>query len=57
MRPLLIVLLVLLALALLPTWPYMGAYSLGYFPSGLLGLVLLVVVLMAVFGSPRGRGI
>ena len=48
MGTILIVLLVLLLLGALPTWPYSGNW--GYYPSGGLGLVLLIVVLMALTG-------
>jgi hypothetical protein len=41
----LVVILVLLVL-LLPTWPYSAGW--GYFPSGLLGVILLVVLLLVV---------
>jgi hypothetical protein len=45
---LMIVLLVVLLLAALPTWPYSGGW--GYYPSGGLGLVLVVVVVLALLG-------
>jgi hypothetical protein len=45
---LLIVLLVVLMLASLPAWPYSGGW--GYYPSGGLGLVLLVLVVLALLG-------
>ena len=48
MGTILIVLLVLLLLGALPTWPYSGSW--GYYPSGGLGLVLLIVVLLALTG-------
>jgi hypothetical protein len=48
MGTILIVLLVLLLLGALPTWPYSS--SCGYFPSGGLGLVLLIVVILALTG-------
>lgn len=51
MRLLLIVLLLILALGMLPTWPYAAAWGLGYYPSGLLGLIALVVILLAVLGT------
>ena len=51
MRPLMIVLLVILLLALLPAWPYSAAWGVGYFPSGILAFILLVVVLMSVLGT------
>ncbi len=45
------VLLVILVLALigsLPTWPYSGGW--GYYPSGGLGLVVLVLVILLLMG-------
>ncbi|MBZ5648959.1 MAG: DUF3309 domain-containing protein [Acidobacteriia bacterium] len=48
MGTILIVILVLLLLGALPTWPYSSSW--GYFPSGGLGLVLLIVVILALTG-------
>jgi hypothetical protein len=48
MSTLLIVLLILLLLGALPTWPYSREW--GYFPSGGLGLVLLVLIILALSG-------
>ncbi|MGH9553667.1 MAG: DUF3309 domain-containing protein [Terriglobales bacterium] len=48
MGTILIVVLVLLLLGALPTWPYSNSW--GYFPSGGLGLVLLIVVILAITG-------
>jgi hypothetical protein len=48
MGTILIVILVLLLLGALPTWPYSTSW--GYFPSGGLGLVLLIVVILALTG-------
>jgi len=48
-RILLIVVLVVLLIGLLPTWPYSAGF--GYYPSGGLGLVLLVVVILLVAGK------
>ena len=48
MRTILLVVLILLLLGALPTWPYSTGW--GYYPSGGLGLVLLVVVILAVMG-------
>ena len=48
MGTILIVILVLLLLGALPTWPYSGIW--GYYPSGGLGLVLLIVVILALSG-------
>ena len=46
------ILVVLLVLALLGALPRAGAYSAGwgYGPSGLLGLVVLLVVILALMG-------
>jgi hypothetical protein len=43
-----IVLLILLLIGALPTWPYSA--SRGYAPGGLLGTVLVVVVILALLG-------
>ena len=48
MGTILIIVLVLLLLVALPTWPYSGSW--GYYPSGGLGLVLLIVVILALTG-------
>jgi hypothetical protein len=45
---LLIVILVLLLLGALPTWPYSGGW--GYYPSSGLGLLLLIVVILLLVG-------
>jgi hypothetical protein len=42
------VVLVLLLIGALPTWPYSGGW--GYYPSGVLGLVLLIVLILALTG-------
>jgi hypothetical protein len=44
----LIVVLVLMVLGAIPTWPYSRGW--GYFPSGLLGIVLLVFLILALTG-------
>ncbi|HZQ69625.1 MAG TPA: DUF3309 domain-containing protein [Terriglobales bacterium] len=44
----LIIILVLLLLGALPTWPYSSGW--GYYPSGGLGLVLLIVIVLALMG-------
>jgi hypothetical protein len=48
MGTILIILLILLLLGALPTWSYSGSW--GYYPSGGLGLVLLIVVILALSG-------
>ena len=44
----LIVVLILLVLGALPTWPYSSGW--GYYPSGGLGLILLIIIVMLLFG-------
>ena len=44
----LLIVLVLLLLGALPHWPYSTGW--GYYPSGGLGLVLLIVVVLALTG-------
>jgi hypothetical protein len=44
----LIVVLVLMVLGAIPAWPYSRGW--GYFPSGLLGIVLLVFLILALTG-------
>jgi hypothetical protein len=48
MRTILFIVVILLLLGALPTWPYSTGW--GYYPSGGLGLVLLIVVILAVSG-------
>lgn len=43
-RTILIVLLILLLLGALPLWPYSGGW--GYYPSGGLGFVLVIVLIL-----------
>lgn len=44
----LLILLVLLVMGALPAWPHSRSW--GYYPSGGLGLILLIVVLLFAFG-------
>jgi hypothetical protein len=48
MSTILFVVLIVLLLGTLPTWPYSANW--GYYPSGLLGVVLLIVVIMLLTG-------
>lgn len=48
MGTLLIILLVLLLIGALPTWPYSRGW--GYYPTGGIGLILLVLLLLFLFG-------
>lgn len=49
MSTILLVLLILLLIGALPSWPYSSGW--GYYPSGGLGLVLLIVVILALTGN------
>jgi hypothetical protein len=44
----LIILLVLMLVGSLPSWPHSSGW--GYYPSGLLGLVLLILVILLLLG-------
>ena len=45
----LLVILILLLLGALPTWPHSRNW--GYYPSGGLGLVLVVVIVLLLIGA------
>jgi hypothetical protein len=53
MRTLLLILLILLLLGALPTWPYSAGW--GYYPSGGLGLLLVLLIIFIVLGGRRRR--
>ena len=44
----LVVLLIVVLLAVLPAWPYSGGW--GYYPSGIVGLIVVVLLIMALTG-------
>ena len=48
MNPRLLVIVLLLLIGTLPAWPYSAGW--GYYPSGILGTVLLILLVMAVLG-------
>jgi Protein of unknown function (DUF3309) len=48
MRTILFIILIILLLGALPAWPYSAGW--GYYPSGGLGLILLIVIILAVAG-------
>jgi hypothetical protein len=45
---LLLVLLIILLLGALPSWPYSRGW--GYYPSGIFGTVLLIVIVLLLLG-------
>ena len=44
----LIIVLILLLLGALPSWPYSSGW--GYYPSGSLGLILVIIVILVLLG-------
>jgi hypothetical protein len=48
MNLILLIILILLVVGALPTWPYSSGW--GYYPSGGLGLVLLIMLILLLFG-------
>ncbi len=48
MRMVLLIVVILLLVGALPTWPYSSGW--GYYPSGGLGLVLVVLIILLVLG-------
>jgi len=48
MRFILFIIVIILLLGALPTWPYSGGW--GYYPSGGLGLILLILIILLLMG-------
>ena len=48
MRLILFIIVILLLLGALPTWPYSSGW--GYYPSGGLGLVLIILIVLLLAG-------
>ena len=48
MSTVLLVILILILVGALPTWPYSSGW--GYYPSGGIGLILLIVLILALTG-------
>lgn len=48
MSTILLIILVLLLVGALPTWPYSSAW--GYYPSGGLGLIVVILLVLVVLG-------
>ncbi len=43
-----LLILIVILVAVLPTWPYSSRW--GYYPSGGIGLILLILILLLLFG-------
>ena len=48
MRLILLIIVILLLVGALPTWPYSSGW--GYYPSGGIGLLLIILIVLAVMG-------
>jgi hypothetical protein len=48
MRLVLFIIIIILLLGALPTWPYSAGW--GYYPSSGLGLVLIILIILALMG-------
>jgi hypothetical protein len=48
MGTILLIILILLLVGALPTWPYSSGW--GYYPSGGLGLVLVIIIVLLLMG-------
>jgi hypothetical protein len=48
MYTILLIILVLMLIGALPTWPYSSSW--GYYPSGGLGLILIIVLVLVLVG-------
>ncbi|WP_149536207.1 DUF3309 domain-containing protein [Siccirubricoccus phaeus] len=44
----LLIILIIVLLGVLPTWPYSAGW--GYYPSGILGVIVIVLLIMALTG-------
>ncbi len=47
--PLLFIILIIILIAAVPAWPYSRGW--GYYPSGILGTILIILVLLFLFGA------
>lgn len=48
MRLILLILVILLLVGALPTWPYSSGW--GYYPAGGLGTILIILLILAILG-------
>jgi len=49
MRTILLIILIVLLLGALPTWPYSTGW--GYYPSGGFGVILVIVLILFLLGK------
>jgi hypothetical protein len=48
MGTILLIILILLLIGALPSWPYSSGW--GYYPSGGLGIILLIIIILLLLG-------
>lgn len=48
-----VIILVLLLLGLMPVWPYSSGWGVGWYPTGGLGLILLIVIIVLLVSGPK----
>lgn len=48
LRTILLIIIILLLIGALPTWPYSSGW--GYYPSGGLGALLVILIILALLG-------
>jgi hypothetical protein len=48
MRFLLLLIVIVLLIAVLPTWPYSAGW--GYYPGGILGVILIILLVLLLLG-------
>ena len=48
MRLILLIIIILLLFGALPLWPYSAGW--GYYPGGVLGLILIILIILIVMG-------
>lgn len=48
LRTILVIVLILILIGSLPTWPYSAGW--GYYPSGGIGTILIILIILALFG-------
>ena len=48
MRLIILIILIILVIGALPTWPYSSGW--GYYPSGGLGTLLIILLILALLG-------
>jgi uncharacterized protein DUF3309 len=48
LQTILLIILILLLIGALPTWPYSTGW--GYYPSGGIGLILIIILILVLLG-------